>query len=119
MQLLRRVPDLRAHAELAAVREARGGVDVHAGGIDPQLEGTGRRHALGDDRLRVAAAVRVDVIDRLLHRVDNLHGQHERQELGVPILLGRVDELPRQPLARERVRAPIDAELHALRPEHP
>ena len=39
VQLLRRVADLGAHPELAAVGEARRGVDVHAGGVDAELEG--------------------------------------------------------------------------------
>ena len=38
VQLLRRVADLGAHAELAAVGEARRGVDVDAGRVDAALE---------------------------------------------------------------------------------
>ena len=38
VELLRGVADLGAHPELAAVGEARRGVDVHAGGIDTELE---------------------------------------------------------------------------------
>ena len=38
VQLLGRVADLGAHPELAAVGEARRGVDVHAGGVDAELE---------------------------------------------------------------------------------
>ena len=39
VELLRRVADLGAHAELAAVGEARRGVHVDAGGVDAALEG--------------------------------------------------------------------------------
>ena len=39
VQLLRRVADLGAHPELAAVGEARRGVDVDAGRVDAELEG--------------------------------------------------------------------------------
>ena len=85
VELLRRVADLGAHAELAAVGEARRGVDVDAGGVDAQLERARRDGVPGHDRLRVAAAVGVDVLDRLLDGVDDLHGQHERQELLVPV----------------------------------
>ena len=45
VQLLGRVADLGAHAELAAVGEARRGVDVDAGRVDAALEGA-RRGAL-------------------------------------------------------------------------
>ena len=42
VELLGRVADLGAHAELAAVGEARGGVDVDAGRVDAALEGARR-----------------------------------------------------------------------------
>ena len=66
VQLLSRVADLRAHPELAAVGEPRRRVDVHAGGIDAELERARRRRVPGDDRLGVSRAVSVDVLDRLL-----------------------------------------------------
>ena len=43
VELLGRVADLGAHAELAAVGEARRGVDVDAGGVDAELERARRR----------------------------------------------------------------------------
>ena len=43
VQLLGRVGDLGAHAELAAVGEARRGVDVHAGGVDARAGTHGPR----------------------------------------------------------------------------
>src|ERR1051325_10614014 len=64
VQLLRRVADLGAHAELPAVREAGRGVDVHAGGVDAELERPRRVDGARDDRLGVAGAERRDVIDR-------------------------------------------------------
>ncbi len=88
VQLLGRVADLGALAELAAVGEARRGVDVDAGGVDAQLEGPRRRGLAGHDRLRVAAAVAVDVVDRLGCPVDDRHRHLERQVLGVPVLVG-------------------------------
>src|SRR3954465_131720 len=69
VQLLRRVADLGAHAELAAVGEPRRRVDVDARGIDAQLERASGRGVAGDDRLRMTRAVRVDVLDGLLGRV--------------------------------------------------
>ena len=35
----------------------------------------------------MAGAVGVDVLDRLVDRVDDLHGEHEREELRVPVLV--------------------------------
>src|SRR3954469_11561427 len=71
VQLLRRVADLGAHAELAAVGEAGRRVDVDARRVDAALEGPRARRVVGDDRLAVAGAVRVDVLDRLLNGVDD------------------------------------------------
>src|SRR3954447_16970718 len=65
VQLLRRVADLGAHAELPAVREARGGVHVDARGVDAELERARRLRRARDDRLRMPGAVAVDVLDRL------------------------------------------------------
>src|SRR5918911_259587 len=49
VQLLRRVADLGAHAELAAVGEARRGVDVDAGSVDAELERSRRVDRAGHD----------------------------------------------------------------------
>ena len=57
VQLLGRVADLGAHPELAAVGEARRGVDVDAGGVDAELEGARGARVAGQDRLGVARAV--------------------------------------------------------------
>src|SRR5918912_1808344 len=64
VQLLRRVADLRAHPELAAVGEPGRCVDVDARGVDAALEGLGVAERAGHDGLRVAAAVAGDVLDR-------------------------------------------------------
>src|SRR3954449_5250348 len=69
VELLRGVADLGAEAELAAVGEARGRVDVDARRVNAQLEGARARVGRRDDRLAVARAVRVDVVDRLLDGV--------------------------------------------------
>ena len=84
VELLGRVADLGAHAELAAVGEARRRVDVDAGRVDAELERARRCRVARDDRLRVAGAVRVDVLDRLLDGVDDADGEHEREELRRP-----------------------------------
>ena len=89
VQLLGRVADLGAHAELEAVGEAGRGVGVDDGGVDPGGEALGGLLGGGDDRLRVAGAVAVDVLDRLLERVDDADGQLQVEVLGVPVLLAR------------------------------
>src|SRR5579884_3346211 len=84
VKLLSRVADLGSHPELPPIGEPGRRVDVDASGIDAELEGSGGSGAAGDDRLRVAAAVRVDVLDRLRHRVDHADRQLEGKILGVP-----------------------------------
>src|SRR5580704_7791031 len=88
MQLLGGVADLRAHPELSPVGEARGGVDVHAGGVDAELEGARGGGVARDDRLGVPASVASDVLDRLLDVVDYPDRQQRREVLAAPVLLG-------------------------------
>src|SRR5690348_2873336 len=68
VELLGRIADLGAHAELAAVGEPSGRVDVHARGVHPELEGPRGFGVAGDDRLGMPRAPAVDVLDRLLGR---------------------------------------------------
>src|SRR4051812_1790125 len=119
VELLRRVADLGAHAELAAVGEPGGRVDVHARRVHALLERAGGRRVGSHDRLGVARAVLVDVLDRLLDGVDDLHREHEREELGVPVLVGGLPQRGGEVLAGGRVRAPVDAQLDALRLQRP
>ena len=104
VELLRRVADLGAHAELAAVGEARRGVDVDAGRVDAALERARGAEVAVTIASEWPRAVAVDVLDRLLERVDDADGQHQREELGVPVLVGRVDAA-RRPARRRRARA--------------
>src|SRR6185312_17407507 len=73
---------------LESVGEPGRGVDVDGGRVDTGDEGVGRRRVRGDDRLRVTGPVRVDVVDRVLDRVDDGDRHLQRQVLGVPVLLG-------------------------------
>jgi hypothetical protein len=57
--------------------------------------------------------VGVDVRDRLLDGVDDPDGEDQGQELGVPVLLGRVSHRPGQRLTGQCVGAPVDAQLDA------
>src|ERR1700730_18740470 len=66
VQLLSGVTDLRPHPELATIGEARGGVHVHAGGVDTELEGAGGGGVARGDRLGVPAPVATGVLDCLL-----------------------------------------------------
>ena len=105
VELLGRVADLRAHPELAAVGEARRGVDVDAGGVDLELEGPRRSRCrpvtIASEwplpwRLMcsIASSTRVDDADRHL----------QRQVLGVPVLIGRGADRQVGDAARARVR---------------
>src|SRR4051794_22787386 len=64
VELLRRVADLGAEAELAAVGEPRRGVDVDAGRVDAELEGPRAVVGARDDRLGVPRPVAADAFDR-------------------------------------------------------
>src|SRR4029077_1131160 len=68
VQLLGRVADLGAHPVLESVGEPGRGVDVDGGCVDSGDEGVGGKTIFGDDCLRVAGPVRVDVLDRVLDR---------------------------------------------------
>src|SRR3954468_13321120 len=85
VQLLRRVADLGAHAELAAVGEARRRVDVDAGRVDAELERPSGIAIARDDRLRMARRVTPDVLDRLLEGVDHADREIQGQVLVRPV----------------------------------
>ena len=55
----------------------------------PSWKARADRVSRGDDRLGMAAAVSVDVSDRLLGRVDDADRELEREVLGVPVLIAR------------------------------
>ena len=55
----------------------------------PSWKARAERVSRGHDRLRMAAAVRIDVSDRLLGRIDDADRKLEREVLGVPVLVGR------------------------------
>src|SRR4051794_32715391 len=86
VQLLGRVADLRPHPELAAVREAGRRVHVHARGVHTELERARGCRVEGDDRLRVAAAVAPDVIDRLIDGGDDRHRERRAEVLRRPVV---------------------------------
>src|SRR5215211_9294661 len=64
VQLLRRVADLGAHPELETIGEPRRRVDIDRRGIHRARERLGGLLRRRDDRLRVACAVAVDMVDR-------------------------------------------------------
>mmetsp|Transcript_37522 Transcript_37522/g.83522 ORF Transcript_37522/g.83522 Transcript_37522/m.83522 type:complete len:461 (-) Transcript_37522:665-2047(-) len=66
--------NLCAQAKAEAVTEACGGVVHDAGAVHPLEEVMCTSRVLRDDRLSVAAAVPVDVVNCLLHAVHHLHG---------------------------------------------
>ena len=58
-------------------------------------------------------AVRVDVLDRVLHGVDDADGEDHGQELGVPVLRGDVEQGVGQLGAGGGLDAPVGAQLDA------
>ena len=109
MELLRRDAELRAEAELEAVREARGGVPVHDGGVHVAQEVVGVRLVGRDYALRMLGAVAVYVLDGGLDVGDDLDG-HGKAEIFVrPVGLGGRDHA----LGVAR-RGLVAVELHVL-----
>ena len=87
--------DLRPQAELEAVGEAGGGVDVHRRGVHLVQEALGGKVVGGDDGLGVAGAVGGDEVHRLVKAGYHLDGQDVVAELGVPVgLSGGLDPVP-------------------------
>src|SRR5437016_620920 len=77
--------DFGAEAIFAAVGEAGAGVDHDAGAVhalDELVGGLGRG---GEDRVGVAAAVVVDVVDRFVQGIDHLHRDDQREVFRGPI----------------------------------
>ena len=83
--------DLGAQAELVAVGEASGGVDIYRSRVHLIQELLGGEVVVGDDGLGVAGAVGVDELHRLVKAAHHLDGQNIVAELGVPVLLGGRD----------------------------
>src|SRR5690606_12798144 len=110
VELLGADADLGAEPELEAVVEARGGVHEHGSGVDLAPEALGAVQGARDDRLAVARAVAVDVLERRVERGHDPDGQHEVEELGLPVGLGGGEGL-----RHERARALAAAQLHAGR----
>src|SRR4051794_9165757 len=88
VQLLGRVADLGPHAELESVGKASRGVGVDDGGVDRGGEAPRGIGGRTDDRLRVTGAMSVDVVDRVVERVDDGDRELHVEVLGVPVLAG-------------------------------
>src|SRR4051812_2534779 len=75
-------PDLSAQAIFAAIGEPGAGVDDHAGGINPADELVDGAGVGAENPVRVPRAVTVDVVDRLIQRIDTFQAHHEGEILG-------------------------------------
>src|SRR5574344_165324 len=91
MQLVGGDADLRAHAELRAVGEARGDVMVDAGGIDVAQELLRARGVVGHDAVRMMRSERVDVRDRRAVVRDGPHVHLQGEEFPLPVVVRRVE----------------------------
>ena len=86
MELLRGDTHFAAKAELPAVGEAGGGVDVDGGGVDIIEEALGGGFAFGHDRVRVVRRVRLNVRNGFVQRGDNADGQNVIEKFRVKIV---------------------------------
>lgn len=82
--------DLRAEAVAHAVGEARRRVPVRAGAVHGRHEPLGLVGVRREDGLGVVRAVRVDVQNGIIERLNDLDGERQGQELGVKVLGPRV-----------------------------
>src|SRR4051812_40077996 len=73
MSLVGADADLGAEAVAKSVGETGGCVPVHAGRIDFVHKPFRIGSVFGDDRIRMAGAISMDVSNRVIHAVDNLH----------------------------------------------
>src|SRR5205085_4382353 len=89
VQLLRTDPDLGAEAELLAVGEPRRGVHRHHGRVDLTAEAPRRVQVTRADRLGVARAVAVDVVDGRVERGHHRHRHLQVEELTPEVVIGR------------------------------
>ena len=74
-----------AEAEHPAIRETRGGIHHHHGGIYGLREAFDVRVVLGKNRFGVMCGVPVDMVNGLVERIDDAHANLQCQILGAPI----------------------------------
>ena len=86
MELLRGDTHFAAKAELPAVGEAGGGVDVDGGGVDIIEEALGGGFAFGHDCVRVVRRVRLNVLDCRIQRGNHADGQNVIEKFRVKIV---------------------------------
>ena len=90
MQFLGGDPDLGTETELLAVGERSGGVHHHRRCIHPFGEAVRGRQITGDDRLGMAGAVGVDVLDGIVETIDECQRNVHREKLGAQLFLGGI-----------------------------
>ena len=108
VQLLRGDAHFAAEAELAAVGEAGGGVDVDRGAVHVLHKVSLRGGVARDDGVAVAGGVRRDVGDGLVHVGDDLDREDVVEKLRVEVMFARGGA------GDDRCRLGVQAQLHAL-----
>ncbi len=86
MHLAGRDADFRAHAEFAAVGKLRAGVAHQDGAVEPVEKALRGGVVFGQDRLGVLAAVAADVVDGLIHPVDQFRCDDHVEELAAEVV---------------------------------
>ena len=88
VDLARADADLGAQAELAAIIEARRGVDYHGRRIDPFDELARFLIIRRDNGFRMFRTVALDVMDRFVHVLHDAHGKDQIEIFFSPIGVG-------------------------------
>ena len=110
MELLRGDAHLAAKAELAAVGEAGGDVDVDSGAVRLAHEALGVRGVLRDDGLAVAGGVAQDVRDGVVDAVNHADGEDIVEKFRVEV------PLPRGCAIDDRGGRRVEPQLHGDKP---
>mmetsp|Transcript_46029 Transcript_46029/g.112117 ORF Transcript_46029/g.112117 Transcript_46029/m.112117 type:complete len:373 (+) Transcript_46029:294-1412(+) len=104
---------LRPQAEAVPVGKARGAVEEHARAVHLLQELPRRLVVFRHNHVRVPAAILADVIDRLIHRLHDLHGEGVRPKLHVHVLSNRhACRLRTKHRTRPRPRVHNDTNVH-------
>src|SRR5207248_2621596 len=87
VRFIRADPDLRAEAVAESIREARGCIPEHAGGIDCVQELLRRLPVFSDDGVGMSGAITMDMLDRIRHIVDSVYRHRQIQKFDSEVFL--------------------------------
>ncbi len=118
MKFVGRNTNLGSQTKHAAVIESCARVDHHRRTIDQRGERVGGSQVVGDDRVGVMRSVTIDVLGRLLDRIDHRDADDRAKVLGRPIVFGRRQRVI-DPLRRPIIGSHLDPMLAQVARQSP